>query len=91
MTNYAGDLEYADLCLSCGLNGVCRKGDSGSSTFEICECCGIEFGYQDSTMEGVRAYREKWLSDGAQWFSPKEKPADWNLEKQLANLPERFR
>jgi len=83
--------ERSDICPSCGLTGVHPRDDFGCATFEICECCGMEFGYEDSTIESTRGHRERWLAAGAQWFEPKAKPQGWNLELQLANLPERFR
>ncbi|MFA5795515.1 MAG: hypothetical protein WC980_10680 [Candidatus Brocadiia bacterium] len=60
--------------------------------FDICPCCGFEFGYDDydqtkSKEEKFKEYREKWISKDAPWFSKvKEKPIDWNLRKQLKNI-----
>jgi hypothetical protein len=44
------------------------------ATFDICNCCGVEFGIQDCTLEGVKEYRENWLLNGYQWFNSKLKP-----------------
>lgn len=54
-------------------------------TYEICPCCGAEFGYDDYTPESIKTYREKWIQSGAKWFNPEMKPGNWNLEKQLHN------
>jgi hypothetical protein len=61
--------------------------DGASPTFGICDCCGVEFGYEDATPAATRRYRETWLGRGAPWTSPKEKPAGWSLERQLEQIP----
>jgi hypothetical protein len=48
--------------------------------YEICDCCGCEYGYTDT-----RAHREAWLAGGAKWRNPKARPADWSLDEQLKN------
>lgn len=35
--------------------------DSRSPTFEICDRCGTEFGYEDATPDAAQAARERWL------------------------------
>ena len=57
----------------------------------ICPCCGVEFGYEDCTSAGINQYRDRWLAGGAEWFEPKCKPVDWDLETQLEGIPARFR
>ena len=52
-----------------------------AESFEICSCCGCEYGYDDNA-----AYRNRWLQQGTPWFSPKEQPKNWNLETQLQNI-----
>jgi rubredoxin len=56
----------------------------------ICFCCGVEFGYEDSTIDSIRKYRQEWLNNKAKWFNRKRKPADWSLEKQLENIPSEY-
>jgi hypothetical protein len=56
-------------------------------SWNICSCCGCEFGYEDRQESSMLAYRERWLSSGATWFEPKCKPAAWSLEAQLALIP----
>jgi hypothetical protein len=64
--------------------------DGKTPIFEICVCCGTEFGYNDATIRAVKKYRETWLSEGAKWFKPKFKPRDWDLEEQMLNIPGEF-
>ncbi|TGE28012.1 hypothetical protein [Hymenobacter metallicola] len=59
--------------------------------YSICECCGAQFGIDDYTVSGAQAYRRQWLSTGSSWFYPKLQPADWQLEEQLAYVPEKYR
>jgi hypothetical protein len=60
--------------------------DGKSPSYEICDCCGVEFGNEDYSTESILLYREKWLKDGANWFRPKEKPKYWNLKEQLGKV-----
>jgi hypothetical protein len=82
-------------CRVCGAysEGFFPWGESGlTPTHDICFCCGIEFGIEDSgSLEEIKAYRERWIDMGGEWCLLSAKPADWNLEEQLANIPDRFR
>jgi len=34
-------------------------GETGKDpSFDICDCCGVEFGYEDATLSGLKRYRE---------------------------------
>ena len=50
-------------CRVCGLD----KGEeevrtkSGRATFNICDCCGVEFGYGDTTIDNVKDIRKHWI------------------------------
>lgn len=67
-------------------------GENGENpNFDICDCCGTEFGYQDCTKESVKANRKRWLEGGANWSVLKEKPKDWDIEKQLQNIPANYK
>ena len=57
----------------------------GAPTFEICPCCGVEFGYDDNEFSW-EDLRKKWIEHGAIWSRKIEKPKNWNLNKQLLNL-----
>jgi hypothetical protein len=48
-------------CRVCGLKYTEPPwGEDGkTSTFNICICCGAEFGYHDFTIKGVKEYRKK--------------------------------
>lgn len=79
-------------CRVCGLYlGYPPWGiDGDAPSYEICRCCGVEFGYEDTILLGVRYFREKWLDQGATWFDPKSRPSDWDLKKQLAQIPKEY-
>jgi hypothetical protein len=80
-------------CRVCGIfNEEPPWGERGNlPTFNICECCGVEFGYEDSSIGGIRSYRKKWIESRYKWFSPKHKPSDWSPEEQMIHIPEEFR
>ncbi|MEQ1064565.1 hypothetical protein ABLB96_04425 [Acinetobacter sp. XH1741] len=81
------------VCRVCGLiQDEEPWGENGDTpNFAICACCGAEFGYQDCTKESVKAHRKRWLEAGANWWALKEKPKDWDIEKQLQNIPVNFK
>ena len=55
--------------------------DGQSATFNICACCGCEFGYEDCLPEGVQRHREKWITNGGTWIDPTTRPASWTIER----------
>jgi hypothetical protein len=84
--------DRLDHCRVCGFEDGEPWGPDGSTpSFGICPCCGVEFGYEDITLDGVKDYRADWLSAGAKWFDERERPSDWSLALQLANIPGRFK
>ncbi|MFG2310525.1 hypothetical protein ACGFS9_17900 [Streptomyces sp. NPDC048566] len=80
------------VCRTCGLDvDEVRFDASGLPLFVLCECCGGESGCDDGSLDAVRRYRESWVADGAPWFEPAARPSDWQLSRQLANIPARWR
>ena len=78
-----------NFCPVCGypLGNYNPWGDDGKTpTFDICPCCGVEWGNEDYTTESRTEYRNKWLADGAKWFETQKKPVNWNLEEQLKDI-----
>lgn len=57
----------------------------GCASYNICPCCGTEFGYDDSTT-AHSDLRRKWVSEGMQWWSKHRlEPNDWDPVWQLEN------
>ncbi|ENJ9654231.1 hypothetical protein CF065_07910 [Clostridium sporogenes] len=52
----------------------------------ICDCCGVEFGYEDCTKESIKRFRCEWIKKGCKWFSGELKPDNWNYQEQLQNI-----
>lgn len=75
--------EY--FCRACGYEQDEATWEYGFASFELCMCCGIQFGYEDIQYEVVKKYRENWLNNGAKWIHPQFKPQNWNLKEQLQN------
>jgi hypothetical protein len=61
--------------------------DGQAATFDICACCGCEFGYQDCLPEGIQRQREKWIANGGTWFDATKRPSSWTIEHQLSQVP----
>ena len=97
MSIRADRADHWELCFVCGLNlpAVGEDAPWGISgkdpTFAFCPCCGVEFGYQDATLDAARNRREAWAQDSYRWADPERQPADWQAAQQLSNLPDRAR
>jgi len=54
--------------------------------YNICPCCGTEFGYNDAGISHAEL-REEWVKRGALWWSPVDPPPPgWNAAEQLKKL-----
>jgi hypothetical protein len=84
--------KIPDELMRCRVCGLAQEtppwGPGGHQpTFEICPCCGAEFGYDDATRAGVLRRRATWRDAGYAWFVPHERPAGWDVLKQLEQIP----
>ena len=77
-----------NLCRVCGWDqGEPPWGEDGKTpTFGICDCCGVEFGYQDALPEAAAGFRDIWLAKGAPWRDQAKKSSNWDLSVQLARI-----
>ncbi len=84
---HSNNLQHL-VCRVCGLiqQEPPWGSDGKSPNYDICSCCGVEFGYEDSTDIGVIAYRKKWLESGSKWNNCEDMPENWNVEEQLKNI-----
>ncbi|GDJ42217.1 hypothetical protein BvCmsKSNP075_02093 [Escherichia coli] len=82
-----------EVCRVCGAeHPEAPWGDDGETpTYDICNCCGVEFGYEDSTVQSIKKYRAKWLDSGAKWMNKKSEPQNWSVDEQLAHIPLKYR
>ena len=62
----------------------------GMPSYEVCACCGFEFGNDDDpgTAEPVsfEEYLKEWIESGCVWFDESKRPPQWSLEEQLAQV-----
>lgn len=79
-------------CRVCGkIQDESPWGEDGKcATYDICDCCGVEFGYGDCTLKAIRASRERWLANEARWKYPEKKPLNWSFEEQMKNIPKEY-
>lgn len=83
-----------DQCRVCGYsygNFHPWGNDEETPSYDICICCGVEFGNEDYCIDSIRKYREEWIRSGAKWYSINERPAEWNINVQIRNIPEKYR
>jgi len=64
--------------------------DGESPSFQLCPCCGVQFGKEDISLDSIKKYRDEWVSKGGKWYTKEEKPERWNLEVQMKNIPDKF-
>ncbi len=71
------------FCRICGLYIEDKPwGEDGLfPTYEVCPCCGVEFGYEDCTVESVLDYRERCITNGTKWSNLNQNPVDWILKR----------
>ncbi len=79
------------ICPACGFTGLSEEpySASGGGSYEICDCCGFEYGYTDDDQGFTfESWRQKWIEAGMPWgwnkYGPA--PAGWDPEAQLARL-----
>jgi hypothetical protein len=83
------------LCRVCGLDHYPDMpwGDNGKRpSHDICPCCGIEFGYEDDgSVADLADDRKHWVEvKNCKWFTPKRKPADWDMPAQVRGIAAEF-
>ena len=76
-----------NVCPVCGYNGLHEPAYDrfGCSSFEICPCCGTEFGYQDAG-RSHESLRREWIAKGMPWHFPDARPARWDPVQQLRSV-----
>ncbi len=74
-------------CRVCGLlQDEPIWGDDGEApSFNICPCCGCEFGTEDSHVEAMVRHRTNWMATDGAWFDPARTPSGWSRDEQLRN------
>lgn len=77
------------ICPICGYDKLEEPpyDEFGEPSYEICPCCGIEFGFDLENYHITQEeYRKKWINNGGEWFDPQEKPQKWDIRQQLKNV-----
>jgi len=85
--------EYIDWGFHCPSCGYCYlklppHRNPGGASYEICPCCGIQFGYDDDDRGITYAqWLEDWIVKGMPWFSKSiPPPKGWVPEDQLSQM-----
>src|SRR5207253_394180 len=87
-------LTLTSVCPVCGFPGLYEPPRYSGGSYEICPCCGIQFGYTDEAGGDIdkrtsiyQQWREKWIKDGMVWSSRgRNPPSGWNPVAQLKNI-----
>lgn len=73
------------MCPVCGYFGLDEPAydKNGLWSFEICICCGVQYGYTDCNTSHAEL-RARWIANGMKWhsrvFAP---PENWDPVEQL--------
>lgn len=87
MTEMSNNNYYCHVCGAPLGNFAPWGEDELSPTFEICDCCDVEYGYEDYILPSLLAFRASWLSGGGLWRNTNAKPKGLTLEFQLQCVP----
>lgn len=75
-------IDKIHTCLVCGYSG---DQEFEARDYQICGCCGTEFGYDDRSLTHEQL-RDEWISKGFPWFDPEQAiPIDWDPVNQLGS------
>jgi hypothetical protein len=64
--------------------------DGRTSTFDICPCCGVEWGYGDSRCSSRLKYRAEWLEAGGRWIFDDVPHDGLTTEERLSHVSADF-
>jgi hypothetical protein len=79
------------FCPACGYPALeeAPRSSSGGGSFEICPCCGFQFGVTDDDRRFTYdEWRERWIAAGMPWRDEgiQPPPPGWDPRKQLQRL-----
>ncbi|CAB4243612.1 conserved protein of unknown function [Methylacidimicrobium sp. AP8] len=78
------------MCPVCGFPDLYEppRTEGCGGSYEICPCCGFQFGVTDDDLEiSYEQWRQQWIEGGMVWWSPSRKPPPgWDPVEQLRNL-----
>lgn len=84
-------MENKCICPVCGYDKLAEVpyDQYGYPSYEICPCCGFEYGFDDSS-EGktFEEYRNEWIKNGYPFYDNEVLPKNWSevdMLKQLKN------
>jgi hypothetical protein len=72
------EIAYCPLCGFGPHQDAYASAKELRASFDICECCGCEYGYDDN----IEHYR-RWQEGGYKWFKQAARPKGWTIESQL--------
>ena len=82
---------WGALCPVCGYDDLdeAPRDELDCASFEICPCCGTQFGYDDAARDHA-SLRDEWVGTGMAWWSRSHKPPiGWDPAEQLGRLSRR--
>lgn len=78
------------LCPICGypdLDEPAYNLLTGDPSFDICPCCGYEYGYGDPTTSASKEiFLRNWIRLGTPWSRPGLRPSNWDARIQLRGI-----
>ncbi|OEG19655.1 hypothetical protein BCR23_01355 [Enterococcus quebecensis] len=83
--------EEKNSCPVCEFDGLFEPAyteEYGSTSDEICPCCGFQFGLHDypDKDKGIQKWRENWIRGGSLWYSKNRVQQNWSATEQFIRL-----
>ena len=75
-----------NICRVCGMNWNSISKTRETIYDDMCPCCFVQVGYEDSSLESIKSYREHWLQNGAKFEDEELEPEGWNKEMALKQI-----
>ena len=83
-------VEARFMCPVCGCGELKKppRSETTGGSYEICPCCGFQFGYDDED-QGIsdEEWRRRWIEKGMPWSARiRRPPPGWDPVEQLRRL-----
>lgn len=77
------DFRYCRVCGYDASEWLPWGEDGRFGSFDICPCCNVEWGYEDSTFESTADFRAEWIRSGAKWSDRRIPPDGLGTHERL--------
>ena len=83
------ELKLLKICPVCGYDQLDEPpyDEYGFPSYEVCSCCGFEYGFDDGSRGYTfEKYRKEWIDKGYKYFNKLKEPPMWGYTKLIEQL-----